>query len=69
MNWEGHWTHPHHGVLKINTDRSSCGNLGPVGIGGVAHCSSGEVKFFFLVHKGDYSNNLMEAQAILYALE
>ena len=41
----------------------------PIGIGGVARCSSGEVKFFFSVHKGDHTNNLMEAWAILYAME
>ena len=39
------------------------------GIGGVVHCSFGDVKFFFLVHKGAYTNNLMEAQAILYVVE
>ena len=32
-------------------------------------CSFGDVKLFFLVHKGDYTNNLMEAQAILYVVE
>ena len=35
----------------------------------MVRCSSGDVKFFFLVHKGDYTNNLMEAQAILYVVE
>lgn len=35
----------------------------------MARCSSGDVKFFFSVHKGDYTNNLMEAQAILYVVE
>ena len=69
MNQEGHWTLPSHGVLKINTDGSSYGNLGLASIGGVAHCSFCEVKLFFSVHKGDYNNNLMEAQAILYVVE
>lgn len=39
------------------------------GIGGLVRCSSSEVKFFFLVHKGDYINNHMEAHAILFILE
>ena len=46
VNQDGHWTPPPCGVLKINTDGSSRGNLGPVGIGGVVRCSSGDVKFF-----------------------
>ena len=61
MNWDGNWTSPPHGVLKINTNGPSWGNPGPASIGGVARCSSGDVKFFFSVHKGDYTNNLMEA--------
>ena len=69
VNRDGHWTPPTCGVLKINTDGSSRGNPGPAGIGGVVRCSSGDVKFFFLVHKGAYTNNLMEAQTILYAVE
>ena len=69
MNWEGHWTPPPHGVLKINTDGSSRGNSGPTGIGGVTHCSSSDVKFFFSMHKGYHSNNLMDTLSILYAME
>ena len=61
VNRDGHWTHPPCGILKINTDGSSRGNPCPAGIGGVVHCSSGDVKFFFSVHKGAYTNNLMEA--------
>lgn len=68
MNLEGHWTPPN-GVLKINNDGSSRGNLGSADIGGVARCNFGEVKFFFLVHKSDHTNSLMEAQAILYVVE
>jgi hypothetical protein len=67
VNRDGHWTP--HGVLKINTDGFSQGNPGPAGIGGVARCSSSEVKLFFLVYKGYHTNNLMEAQAILYVVE
>ena len=69
VNRDGHWTPPPCGVLKINTDGSSRGNPGPASIGGVVHCSSGDVKFFFSFHKGAYTNNLMEAQAILYVVE
>ena len=69
VNWDGHWTPPPHRVLKINTNGSSRWNLGPAGIGGVVRCSYGDVKFFFSVHKGDYTNNLMEAQTILYLVE
>ena len=61
MNWEGHWTPPLYGALKINTDGSSRGNPGLAGIGGVVRCSFGDVQFFFSVHKGIYTNNLMEA--------
>ena len=61
VNRDGHWTPPPCGVLKINTDGSSRGNPGSAGIGGVARCSSGNVKFFFSIHKGEYTNNLMEA--------
>ena len=61
VNWDGHWTPPPCGILKINNDGSSRGNPDPTGIGGVARCSSGDIKLFFLVHKGDYTNNLMEA--------
>ena len=69
MNRDGHWTPPPHGVLKINIDGSSQGSLGPAGIGGVAHCRSSDIKLFVSFHKGDYTNNLMEAQAILYVVE
>ena len=68
MNRDGHWSSPH-GVLKINIDGSSWGNLGPTGIGGVARCSFGEFKLFLSMNKSDHTNNLMEAQAILYAVE
>ena len=69
VNRDVHWTPPPCGVLKINTDGSSHGNPSLASIGGVARCSSRNVKFFFSIHKGDYTNNLMEAQAILYAVE
>ena len=57
VNRDGHWTPPPCGILKINTDGSSRGNPSPAGIGGVVHCSSGDVKLFFSVHKGTYTNN------------
>ena len=69
VNRDGHWTPPPCGILKINTDGSSRGNPGPTSIGGVVRCSSGDVKFFFSIHKGSYTNNLMEAQTILYVVE
>lgn len=43
VNREGRWSPPPHGVLKINTDGSSRGNPGHVGIGGIRQDSSGEV--------------------------
>ena len=69
VNREGHWTPPAVGVLKINTDGSSRGNPGPAGIGGVARDSSGDIQFFFSIYKGYHTNNLMEALAILVAVE
>ena len=69
VNREGHWTPPAVGVLKINTDGSSRGNPGPAGIGGVARDSSGDIQFFFSIYKGYHTNNLMEALAILVAVQ
>ena len=69
MNWDGHWTPPPHGALEINIDCFFLGNVGSTGIGGVARCNSSDIKFSFSVHKVDYTNNLIEAQAILYFVE
>lgn len=57
------------GTLKVNTDGSSRGNPGPVGVGGVGRDSSGSVVFLFSIHKGTQTINLMEGWVILYALE
>ena len=61
MNQEVHWIPPPHGVLKINTNGSSRGNIGATSIGGATHCNSSVVKLFFLVHKGEHTRNIMEA--------
>ena len=57
------------GILKINTNDSSQRNLGPAGIVGVGHDSSGDIKFLFSIYKVNQTNNLMEALAILVAVE
>ncbi|XP_057838008.1 uncharacterized protein LOC131048149 [Cryptomeria japonica] len=69
VNREGRCSPPPQGVLKINTDDSSRGNLGHAGIGGVGRDSFGDFQFIFSVYMGLHTNNLMEAQAILLALE
>lgn len=56
-------------MLKINTNGSSCGNLGHAGIGCVRWTSFGIVEFIFSVYKGWHTNNVMEALAILCAME
>ena len=43
--------------------------FGPVGIGGVGRDSSGDIQFLFSIYKGNQTNNLMEALAILVAVE
>ena len=43
INRVGRWSAPLQGVLKINMDGFSKGNLGPVGIGGVGRDSKGDV--------------------------
>lgn len=48
----GIWLPPPMDVLKINTDGSSRGNLGPAGIGGVGRDKSSSIIFFFSIHKG-----------------
>ncbi|XP_057832730.2 uncharacterized protein LOC131043536 [Cryptomeria japonica] len=50
-------------------DGSSRGNPGHAGIGGVGRDSSTVVQFILSVYMGLHTNNLMEAQAILLALE
>ncbi|XP_059068529.1 uncharacterized protein LOC131859032 [Cryptomeria japonica] len=67
----GRWCPPPHGILKINTDRdeSSQGNPGPAGIGGIGRDSSRTVLFLFSIYKGCYTNNLMEALAILFVVD
>ena len=69
VNRQGHWSPPEVGTLKINTDGSSQGNPGPACIGGVGHDSSGDIQFLFSIYKGNQNNNLMEALAILVAVE
>lgn len=65
----GKWQLPPHGVLKINTDGSSRGNPGPVGIGGIGRDSLGSVIFLFSIYEGVQTINLVEGLAILAALE
>ena len=62
----GKWLPPPASFLKINTDGSFRGNLGPSGIG---RDSSGSIVFIFLVNKGVQTFNKMEGLAILYALK
>lgn len=69
INREGKWFPPPLGVLKINTDGSSRGNPNPTGIGGVGRDSLGNVQFIFSIYKGNHTNNLMEALALLFAME
>ena len=72
VNRQVHWSPPEAGTLKINTNgssRSSRGNPGPAGIGGVGRDSSGDIQFLFSIYKGNQTNNLMEALAILVAVE
>jgi len=63
------WKLPPDGILKINTNGFSKGNLGPAGIGGIGGDSVGSVIFFFSAHEGMQTINMMEGLAILYALE
>ena len=57
------------GILKINTDGSSQGNLDLASIGGFGHDSFGDIQFLFSKYKGYHTNNLMEALAILVVVE
>ena len=52
------------GILKINTDDSSWGNLGHASIGGIVRGNDGGTIFLFSIYKGQHYNNLMEALAI-----
>lgn len=68
----GRWFPPPQSILKINTDRSSWGNPGPIGIGGIGGIgrnSLGIVLFLFSIYKGCHTNNLMESLAILFIVE
>ncbi|XP_057853212.1 uncharacterized protein LOC131063424 [Cryptomeria japonica] len=69
INRDGHWTLPLCNVLKINIDGSSCGNLGPAGIGGVGRDNNGAMQFFFSMETGFETNNPMAARALLFALQ
>jgi ribonuclease HI len=69
VNRAGNWCPPALGELKINTDGSSKGNPGHAGVGGIGRDSAGVVVFFFSIYRGRHTNNLMEATAILLALE
>lgn len=60
---------PPDGFLKINTEESTRGNPGVVGIGGVGRDSRGNVRFLFSIHMGVQSNNQMEPCVILKALD
>ena len=60
---------PPTGFLKINTDGSSRGNLGPAGIGGIGKDSFGSVFFIFSSNKGMQTITRMEGMAILYSLK
>ena len=66
---DGWWVPPPTGFLKINTDGSSRGNPGHVGIGAIGRSDVGSAVFLFSVYKGKHSNNLMEALAIKVAIE
>ena len=65
----GQWCPPALGELKINTDGSSQGNPGHARVGAIGRDSSGVVVFFFSIYRDRHTNNLMEATAILLALE
>ena len=65
----GRWQPPSYGVLKINTDGSSRGNLGPSGIGGIGRDAMGRMIFIFLIYDGIQTINLVEGLVILAALE
>lgn len=62
---DGKWSSPPKGVFKINTNGSSRGNPGHVGIGEVGRDSFGAMLFFFSIYKGIQTNNHMEALALL----
>ncbi|XP_059076701.1 uncharacterized protein LOC131875972 [Cryptomeria japonica] len=69
INKEGRCSSPPWGVLKLNIDGSSRGNLCHASRGGVGRDSSGDIRFIFSIYKGFHTNNLMEALAILYVVE
>lgn len=48
---------------------SSRGNPGHSSVGGIGRDKIGNVKFFFSIYKGFYTNNFMEALAILYVVD
>ena len=60
---------PPTGILKINTDGSSQGNLDHASIGAIGRGDDGDAIFLLFVYKGQHSNNLMEALAIKVAIE
>ena len=65
----GKWKPPSYGVLKINTDGSSRGNLGPAGIGGIGRDAMGSLIFIFSIYDRIQTINLVEGLVILATLE
>jgi hypothetical protein len=45
------------GFLKLNFDRASKGNLGPIGFGGAFHNSSGQLLWIYADYIGIENNN------------
>lgn len=68
VNIEGRWSPPQ-GVLKINMNDPSHGNPGHAGIDVVGQYISRDFYFILSIYMGLHTNNLMEARAILLALE
>ena len=64
----GKWRTPPQGILKINTNGSSKGNPSLASIASVSRDSKGDIQFMFSIYKDVQTTNLMEAIALLYAM-
>jgi len=63
------WKPPPHGLLKVNIDGASKGNLGVARFGGAIRDHQGQTKYIFHGHLGKGTNNMLELLALEQCLE
>ena len=59
---------PRPGILKLNLDGASRGNLGPAGYGGVIHNDKGDIVHIFSMYLGEAKNNEAKFSALEHGL-